>query len=643
MNWNLRNRIMTPMVGLVVLLTLVMSLAAFFMSRAMLARATDEQLEQISKRALTEVENWVDAQQKQLQIWATTPEVLLALQDSPAAANARPPVSRTAEFASGLYGCMENVCLTDAKGLIIAGADKQATGKLNCAEKSYFKEAMAGHLFVSEPMASRMSGNPVVVISVPVKDGDTVRGVVFSVLDLDWFSARMVSTIKIMETGYAYFYDRKGLFLAHPDKALILKQGIEQYDWGRQILQARNGRLDYVFRGVSKRVVFHTSGTLHWGIAVTAPHAELNAPVRHLTMFLSLLGLGSLIVAMAIAYMVARSISQPLQQVTANLSAGAAQTTDAAGHVSAASQSLAEGASQQAASLEESSASLEEMASMSKRNAENVHKANELARQSRTAADAAVTDIHAMSQAIGEMKASSGEIAKIIKTIDEIAFQTNILALNAAVEAARAGEAGMGFAVVAEEVRSLAQRSAQAAKETAAKIEGAITKTGQGVEISGKLARQLQEIVEKVRQVDQLVGEVDAAAKEQSQGIEQVNLAVGQMDKVTQSNAASAEESASAAEELNAQAATLKEAITQLLRLIDGRRQEAGKSADKAAKETPAVLSARGQSAPSNSLAPLKPARNPDRKRAPQHNIIPTLAAAGRRQQIPMDDDFKDF
>ena len=197
-------------------------------------------------------------------------------------------------------------------------------------------------------------------------------------------------------------------------------------------------------------------------------------------------------------------------------------------------------------------------------------------------------------------KAAGDDIAKIIKTIDEIAFQTNILALNAAVEAARAGEAGMGFAVVADEVRNLAQRAAQSAKETAAKIENAVTKTALGVQISEKVAKSLQEIVEKARQVDTLAAEVASASKEQSQGIEQVNGAVAQMDKVTQTNAANAEESASASEELNAQAQTLKEAVTELLQLVDGdqaRQNRAHKTAPAAAKihaEISSALKANG-------------------------------------------------
>ena len=204
---------------------------------------------------------------------------------------------------------------------------------------------------------------------------------------------------------------------------------------------------------------------------------------------------------------------------------------------------------------------------MTKRNAENAQRAKDLAGAARQAADVGVSDMNAMKTAMSDIKTSSDDIAKIIKTIDEIAFQTNILALNAAVEAARAGEAGAGFAVVADEVRNLAQRAAQAAKETAGKIEGAITKTAQGVQISQKVATSLEEIATRSRQVDELVVEIATASTEQNQGIGQVTQAVAQMDQVTQKNAANAEESASAAEELNAQAMSMQENVGQLLAL----------------------------------------------------------------------------
>ena len=284
------------------------------------------------------------------------------------------------------------------------------------------------------------------------------------------------------------------------------------------------------------------------------------------------------IAALALGVIISRGINKVLKKVCADLSAGADQTASASGQVSSASQSLAEGSSEQAASLEETSASLEEISGMTKRNAENATSAKDLAGQTRAAADTGAADMEEMKRAMDAIKGASDDISKIIKTIDEIAFQTNILALNAAVEAARAGEAGMGFAVVAEEVRNLAQRSAQSAKETAGKIEDSVKKSDHGVQICSKVAQSLSEIVGKARQVDTLVAEIAQASKEQTQGIDQVNTAVSQMDKVTQSNAAGAEESAAAAEELNAQAVVLQESVAELLALVDGAKSGAASS-----------------------------------------------------------------
>jgi methyl-accepting chemotaxis protein len=282
--------------------------------------------------------------------------------------------------------------------------------------------------------------------------------------------------------------------------------------------------------------------------------------------------LGAVAVSIAFAWVVSRSANRVLGRLADGLASGAEQTAAASTQVAATSQQLAEGASEQAASLEETSAALEEMTSMIKRNAESATQARELATQARQCADTGSAEMTAMIQAMNDIKQSSAEVAKIVKDIDEIAFQTNILALNAAVEAARAGEAGMGFAVVADEVRNLAQRSAHSARETASKIEIAVSKSVRGVDISSRVAASLTEIGGKTREVDELVRQIAAASNEQAQGIQQVNLAVTQMDKVTQTTAASAEESASAAEQLNAQAASVKDSVRQLELLVHGRK-----------------------------------------------------------------------
>jgi methyl-accepting chemotaxis protein len=261
----------------------------------------------------------------------------------------------------------------------------------------------------------------------------------------------------------------------------------------------------------------------------------------------------SLGVGVAAAYVV-HTISMKLHKRATEMREGAQQVVSAASQVMSSATSLSRGASEQAASLEETSASMEEMASMTRQNAENSQQAASLMAEVDKRVNESNKALGNMVSSMTSIQDSSAKVARIIKTIDEIAFQTNILALNAAVEAARAGEAGMGFAVVADEVRNLAQRSAQAAKDTAALIEESSSNASQGSATVGQVAEAITAITASVSQVKGLVDEVSVASRQQAQGIDQVTQALAQMEKVTQVTAATAEESAAASEQLNAQA-----------------------------------------------------------------------------------------
>ncbi len=332
----------------------------------------------------------------------------------------------------------------------------------------------------------------------------------------------------------------------------------------------------------------------------------------------------------AVVIATVRQISRSLQHAVTELSEGAEQTASAASQVSSSSQVLAQGSSEQAASLEETSASSEEINSMARKNTENSRSAAELVSSSQQKFGEANRALDGMVVAMGEINSQSDRISRIIKTIDEIAFQTNILALNAAVEAARAGEAGMGFAVVADEVRNLAQRCAQAAKDTAAMIEESIAKSNDGKVKVDQVAASIRAVTEEAGRIKMLVDEVSLSSQEQARGIDQIGKAITQMEQVTQRNAASAEESAAAAEELNAQSETMRGVVERLTAMVGGggngvvMHHRPQRSAAKAGRVVAAVA---------------KPAP----KAKPVHGAEPVAAGKPAAHAIPLDEEFTEF
>ncbi len=304
-------------------------------------------------------------------------------------------------------------------------------------------------------------------------------------------------------------------------------------------------------------------------IADTATDEAIAESSTSVTMAL-IFAIGGFLSALGFGVFLSLSISRNLNRIATSAAEGASQIASAANQVSTSSQGVAEGSQEQAASIEETSSAVEELSAMTNQNASNAKQASQLAVEAREAMKKSSENARFMDEAMRDIKTASDQTSKIVKTIDEIAFQTNLLALNAAVEAARAGEAGKGFAVVAEEVRNLAMRAAEAAKNTNSLIEENTVRVNSGVQIIEGLKSNIEQSLLHIDKVTSLNNEVSAASDEQSSGIGQINTAISQMNQATQANAANAEEAAAASEESAGQASSLRELVMELSLLVNG-------------------------------------------------------------------------
>ncbi|HAO21207.1 MAG: hypothetical protein BWK80_48465 [Desulfobacteraceae bacterium IS3] len=570
MKLSLRHKFLMPTIVLMVSGLGISMFVSYLISKDAIEKSIRTQFTQFVDSGTKNLSSWIKITQTDIARWSDQNIVIMALRDTYMGNASRKAANLELEAGKKKNPFYESVNIVNPKGEVVSSSDFEKIGNINVSDQAYFQEAIKGTPFLSDIFPSTLSGKPVFVVSHPIDDKEAIAGVLFGVVNLEYFTQSQIDKVKVGQSGYSYMINRKGLVAAHQDKSLAMKLNIHDFNFGREMMSKDEGILIYTYKDVKKLGAFKSEPETGWRIGAAVDYSDIMSPV-------AFLGRANLIISIVIILLVSimillriQAVIKPLNQIVSGLTRISEQVASSSSQVASTSQKLAEISSEQSASVEETSSSLEQVLAMIRQNMTSALEADQLMKESDKVVSDAAGSMEKLIASMADISKSGEKTSQIIKVIDEIAFQTNLLALNAAIEAARAGETGAGFAVVADEVRNLAMRSVEAAKNTSVLIEDTIKKVKEGADIVNHATAAFSKVADSTAKVGMLLGRITIASNEQAQGIEQVNRASSDLSTVIQQNADQAQQAASVSEQMNEQAEKMKGLVSEIETIVKG-------------------------------------------------------------------------
>ncbi len=469
------------------------------------------------------------------------------------------------------YGYYERVMVANPEGKVAAASSPDVMGR-SLAEAEAFQRAMAGEIYKSKVAKSPESGHPVFTIASPLRMNDEIVGAILGIVDLDYFNRRFIAPARVGADGHAFLVNRAGLVIASPIASEILNKAAAY----PSLAESAEGKPEDVIYdrkdGEPVIIAYHAHKDLGWTVGVVVPERAVWAPLKRIGYGNLAIGAGALLLAAGLVILLVHTIVKPINRVVDGLIDAETELHGVSDAVLSSSELLSRSASRQASAVSQTAGTLKEMGRMTRTNADHADQAHRIVGEASGEMTRTGGAIENLTRSMDDISDASARSREIIGTIEAIAFQTNLLALNAAVEAARAGEAGIGFSVVATEVKNLAAKAAEAAGNTAAIIQETVEKIDGAAGSAGDTAASFATLQESVNALGELVADISKASREQSEGIRGIDAAVSEIEAIGRNNSENAATSADAAGQLKDQADVMKGFVEALNRLVGVKR-----------------------------------------------------------------------